>query len=152
MGCGAALCNGLENVDSGYEDAVLLACNYYDAGNWEGQSPYEIGTACRFVVLFVFEDVSVCAIIRLRCAFCHSVSVIQIASCATMGCVAVVKRSGQEVSVMTSKYCCNTFNIPVMCSQPCECCSYTNCAASAGSCPFTGCALSNPNEYCTGCR
>ena len=54
VGCGVALCPSLENVDeSGYEGSLLVACNYYKAGNWVVNSsrtadPYTSGGACRY--------------------------------------------------------------------------------------------------------
>ncbi|XP_056155657.1 peptidase inhibitor 16-like [Lampris incognitus] len=44
VGCALHLCDTMEGLD--FEDASFLVCNYYPAGNYEGEKPYVEGDMC----------------------------------------------------------------------------------------------------------
>uniref|UniRef100_UPI003AB021F6 uncharacterized protein n=1 Tax=Centroberyx gerrardi TaxID=166262 RepID=UPI003AB021F6 len=44
VGCAFHVCNTMEGLD--FERASFLVCNYYPAGNYEGEKPYEEGDWC----------------------------------------------------------------------------------------------------------
>ncbi|KAF7643812.1 hypothetical protein LDENG_00232750 [Lucifuga dentata] len=44
VGCAFHLCNTMEGLD--WERVSFLVCNYYPAGNYEGEKPYEEGDWC----------------------------------------------------------------------------------------------------------
>ncbi|XP_033755144.1 peptidase inhibitor 16-like [Pecten maximus] len=46
VGCGAAQCNSVYGLSSGWSNAIIVVCNYGKGGNYRGRQPYTQGRSC----------------------------------------------------------------------------------------------------------
>ncbi|OWF37955.1 peptidase inhibitor 16-like [Mizuhopecten yessoensis] len=46
VGCGAARCNSVSGLSSGWTNSVIVVCNYGKGGNYRGATPYTQGKSC----------------------------------------------------------------------------------------------------------